>query len=127
VAKRIRLSAEGPQMAIAQIEVQVKRNPMKTVAQIINRVNNLSLDVSSDPEVYHRRTSSERRFRSGQPQAAVEAVRLRKSPRYLALSKFEVFYESPKRERVSQGIQGWDTVLPHRSRLTFQYLDRSRQ
>jgi hypothetical protein len=28
-------------------------------------------------------------------------------PRYLALSKFEVLYESPKRERVSQGIQGW--------------------
>ena len=38
-------------MAIAQIEVQVKRNPMKTLAQIINRVNNLGLDVSSDPEV----------------------------------------------------------------------------
>ena len=38
-------------MAIAQIEVQVKGNPMKTLAQIINRVNNLGLDVSSDPEV----------------------------------------------------------------------------
>lgn len=37
-------------MAIAQIEVQVKRNPMKTVPQIINRINNLGLDVSSDPE-----------------------------------------------------------------------------
>jgi hypothetical protein len=75
----LRLSVEGPQMAIAQIEVQVKRNPMKTLAQITNRVNNLGLEVSSDPEVCHRRTSSERRFRSGQPQAAVEAVRLRKS------------------------------------------------
>jgi hypothetical protein len=47
---------------------------MKTLAQINNRVNNFGLDVSSDPEVYDRRTSSERRFRSGQPQAAVDAV-----------------------------------------------------
>jgi hypothetical protein len=39
----LRPSAEGPQMAIAQIEVQVKRNPMKTLAQIINRVNNGSM------------------------------------------------------------------------------------
>jgi hypothetical protein len=30
-------------MAIAQIEVQVKRNPMKTLALIINRVNNGSI------------------------------------------------------------------------------------
>jgi hypothetical protein len=51
----LRLSLEGPQMAIAQIEVQVKRNPMKTLAQINNRVNNLGLEVSSDPEVCHRR------------------------------------------------------------------------
>jgi hypothetical protein len=63
----LRPSAEGPQMTIAQIEVQVKRNSIKTLAQIINRVNNLDLDVSSDPEVYHRRTRFERRFRSRQP------------------------------------------------------------
>jgi hypothetical protein len=60
----LRLSVEGPQTGIAQIEVQVKRNPMKTLAQIISRVNNLGLDVSSDPEVYHRRTSSYLKWRA---------------------------------------------------------------
>jgi hypothetical protein len=74
-------------MAIAQIEVQVKRNPMKTLVQINNRINNLGLEVSSDPAVCHRRTSSERQFRSGQPQAAVDAVRLRKSASLPSLIK----------------------------------------
>jgi hypothetical protein len=109
-------------MAIAQIEVQVKRNPMKTLAQIINLVNNLGLRRFFGPGGAPKDGLDQASHKQPWKQSGSENL-----PRYLALSKLEVLYESPKRERVSQGIQGWDTVLPHRSRLTFQYVDRSRQ